>query len=121
MPLRRDTPANGSIRRGLDSLYPFQDDIARTTVTSIASTTKDGLALESSDLHLPEPSSKSHSTPPSFWPVSLLLNPVLFALDAFIVTVSVPQIFSTFGAPNKIECLNTPFFVPCAETSTASS
>jgi MFS family permease len=39
---------------------------------------------------------------------------VLFALDQFIITVSVPQIVDEFQALSRIEWLNTAFFIPCA-------
>ena len=42
------------------------------------------------------------------------MNVVLFALDQFIITVAVPQIVSDFNSLDKIEWLNTAFFIPCA-------
>ncbi|WWD21042.1 hypothetical protein CI109_105523 [Kwoniella shandongensis] len=45
---------------------------------------------------------------------SMCLNTVLFALDQFIIVVAVPDIVSEFGALDKVEWLNTAFFIPCA-------
>jgi MFS family permease len=42
------------------------------------------------------------------------LNVVLFALDQLIITVAVPQIVDEFKSLDKIEWLNTAFFIPCA-------
>jgi MFS family permease len=41
---------------------------------------------------------------------------MLFALDQFIITVAVPQIVSEFQALDRVEWLNTAFFIPCAGT-----
>ncbi|WVQ81540.1 hypothetical protein IAT38_003664 [Cryptococcus sp. DSM 104549] len=45
---------------------------------------------------------------------AMCLNVVLFGLDQLIITAAVPQIVSQFHALEKMEWLNTAFFIPCA-------
>lgn len=51
---------------------------------------------------------------PSIFTLTYSLNVILFALDQFIITVSVPQIVDEFQSLSQIEWLNTAFFIPCA-------
>ncbi|ODN74642.1 hypothetical protein, variant 2 [Cryptococcus amylolentus CBS 6039] len=45
---------------------------------------------------------------------AMCLNVILFALDQFIITAAVPKIINQFQSLDKLEWLNTAFFVPCA-------
>ncbi|KAL7421215.1 hypothetical protein Q5752_004100 [Cryptotrichosporon argae] len=46
--------------------------------------------------------------------LAMFFNIICFALDQFILTVAVPQIVSQFNSLDKLEWLNTAFFIPCA-------
>ncbi|RXK37133.1 hypothetical protein M231_05584 [Tremella mesenterica] len=46
--------------------------------------------------------------------LAMCINVLTFGLDAFIIVVAVPRIVSQFDSLDKVEWLNTAFFIPCA-------
>ncbi|WVQ81541.1 hypothetical protein IAT38_003665 [Cryptococcus sp. DSM 104549] len=97
--------------------YPIPD--SQLSPTSFRSTTR--MVAREDNMSMSEPGMKKvddysffHSKRFGICFAAMCLNVILFALDQFIITAAVPQIVSQFHSLDKMECLNTAFFIPCA-------